>query len=102
MGLTRKVARHITMGILVFADVFMVGLPSNFASKYPSLIKRLLTDTRDATCQILRNVIEQCHPDLCILTFGKMSLTNGHAMARFLMIGISVIQCVVMPSWQDS
>ena len=82
MGLTRKVARHITMGILVFADVLMVGLPSNFASKYPSLIKRLLTDTRDATCQILRNVIEQCHPDLCILTFGKMSLTNGHAMLQ--------------------
>jgi hypothetical protein len=82
MGLTRKVARHITMGILVFADVLMVGLPSNFASKYPYLIKRLLIDTRDATCQILRKVIEDCHPDVSILTFGKMSLINGHDMLQ--------------------
>jgi hypothetical protein len=82
MGLTRKVARHITMGILVFADVLMVGLPSNFASEYPYLIKRLLIDTRDATCQILRKVIEDCHPDLSVLTFGKMSLINGHDMLQ--------------------
>jgi len=80
MGLSREVATHVTMGTLVFANVLMIGLPSSFATDYPYLTKRLLIDTRDSTCQILRKIIALCHPDLSILTFGHMSTTNGHEM----------------------
>jgi len=80
MGLTREVATHVTMGTLVFANVLMIGLPSSFATDYPYLTKRLLIDTRDSTCQILRKIIALCHPDLFILTFGHMSTTNGREM----------------------
>jgi hypothetical protein len=84
MGLTREVATHVTMGTLVFADVLMIGLPSSFATDYPYLTKRLLIDTGDSTCRILRKIIALCHPDLCILTFGAMSTTNGRKMLELI------------------